>query len=150
MKADRDVKAELVFALEHRRAVWGDPNATLDDVAGADDWVTAVRPAAQRAAAELAKAETAHQAHREWKSATAGDPGGGRGSPQESWRSALARRRLRRRIWLGCQPRGWPTRRSRRSGPWRRRNGLSVRPAKRFGGSRIELRGAPAQATRPG
>jgi hypothetical protein len=70
-KVDRDVQAELTFAVEHQRMVLADPKATLADLEDADSWVAAAGPAAQLAAAALRDAEAGHQKRREWESQTA-------------------------------------------------------------------------------
>jgi hypothetical protein len=70
-KVDRDVHAELTFALEYQRIVLADPKATLADREAADSWVAAARPAAELVSVALRDAEAGYQKRREWESRTA-------------------------------------------------------------------------------
>jgi hypothetical protein len=104
-KVDRDVQAELTFAVEHQRMVLADPNATLADLEDADSWVAAARPATELAAVALRDAEAGHQKRREWESQTATTR-----APADTARKELAARAepaVPRTDDLGSLPTSW-------------------------------------------
>ena len=70
-KTERDRRAELSFALAHQRALAANPDATGDQVADADGWVSSAWPQAKTASRELAEAESRHDAYRTWQACTA-------------------------------------------------------------------------------
>jgi hypothetical protein len=86
-KTERDRRAELVFALAHQRAL--DPDATGDELADADGWVSSARPQAQQAARELREAEARHDDYRTWEARTAATRADAQAARQELARRAV-------------------------------------------------------------